>query len=251
MDEMSSSATTIGYRPAAPVSSSSRRHENLALVFQEILTAVARLRSNRQAVTDSEAFRGHMRNALKTAESEGVRRGYQPEDVRQALFAVVGFLDESALNSNNPAFSDWARRPLQEEMFGGHFAGEVFFENLEKLLGGRESADLADLLEVYHLCLLMGYEGRYRISGREALRPLTESVGDKIRRIRGGPGPLSPNWAPPSQSVAVTTGDPMAKTFLVAALACAGLAVVLFVVFKVLLGLGASGLHALATQGRG
>jgi type VI secretion system protein ImpK len=250
MDETGSSATTISYRTTAPVSSSPRRHENLALVFQEILTAIARLRSNRQAVSDSEAFRGHMRNALKTAESEGVRRGYQPEDVRQALFAVVGFLDESALNSNNAAFSDWARRPLQEEMFGGHFAGEVFFDNLEKSMGARESADLADLLEVHHLCLLMGYEGRYRISGREALRPLTEGVGDKIRRIRGGPGPLSPNWAPPSQTVAVTTGDPMAKTFLVVALACAGLALVLFVVFKVLLGLGASGLHALALQGR-
>ncbi len=251
MNEMSSSATTIGQRSPLPGSSSPRRQENMALVFQEILTAIARLRSNRQAVNDAEAFRGHMRNALKSAESDGTRRGYQAEDVRQAVFAVVGFLDESALNSNNPAFADWARRPLQEEMFGGHFAGEVFFDNLEKLLGGRESADLADVLEVYYICLLMGYEGRYRISGREALRPLTETVGDKIRRIRGGRGPLSPNWAPPSQTVAVTTGDPMARTFLVAAIACAGLAALLFVVFKIMLSLGATGLHALAIQGRG
>lgn len=250
MDDINSSATTIGQRAPMSAPSSPRRQENLALVFQEILTAIARLRSNRQAVSDAEAFRGHMRNALKSAESEGTRRGYQAEAVRQATFAVVGFLDESALNSNNPAFADWARRPLQEEMFGGHFAGEVFFDNLEKLLGARESAELADLLEVYYLCLLMGYEGRYRISGRESLRPLTESVGDKIRRIRGGPGPLSPNWAPPSQTVAVTTGDPLAKTFLVAAIACGGFAVLLFLVFKILLSLGASGLHALAMQGR-
>jgi type VI secretion system protein ImpK len=250
MDDIGSSATTIGQRSPLAAAASPRRQENLALVFQEILTAIARLRSNRQAVSDAEAFRGHMRNALKGAESEGMRRGYQPEDVRQAIFAVVGFLDESALNSNNPAFADWARRPLQEEMFGGHFAGEVFFDNLEKLMGGRESADLADLLEVYYLCLLMGYEGRYRISGRESLRPLMESVGDKIRRIRGGPGPLSPHWAPPQQSVAVATGDPLVKSFLVGAIAAAGLAIVLFVIFKILLTLGSSGLHALAIQGR-
>ncbi len=251
--ELSSSQTSVSYRPAAEMGQpvGGRRQENMALVFQEILTAVARLRSNRQAVSDAEAFRGHMRNALKTAESEAIRRGYSAEDVRQAQFAVVGFLDESALNSNSPAFADWARRPMQEEMFGGHFAGEIFFQNLESLMGRRESPELADLLEIYHLCLLLGYEGRYRISGRESLRPITEGVGDKIRRIRGGPGPLSPNWAPPSQTVPVSTGDPLARTFLFGALACAGLALLLFVIFKLLLGFGASDLHTLGSQGRG
>ncbi len=248
-----SGGTTISYRPSSvePSSGGARRQENLALVYQEILTAVVRLRTNRQAVSDSEAFRAHMRNALKTAESEGARRGYSPEDVRQAQFAIVGFLDESVLNSNNPAFADWARRPLQEELFGGHFAGEVVFQNLEGLLAKRESSELADVLEVYHLCLLLGYEGRYRISGRESLRPIMDSVGDKIRRIRGASGALSPHWAPPTTAIPVGTGDPLARTFLVMALSCVGLAVVLFVVFKLLLGFGASDLHALAVSGRG
>ena len=64
---------------------------------------------------------------------------------------MVAFLDESVLNSRNPIFADWLRKPLQEELFGTHIAGEVFFQNLQQLLGRSDSPDLADLLEIYHL----------------------------------------------------------------------------------------------------
>ena len=37
------------------------RTENLALHFQEVLTAIVRLRANRQAVSDAESFRHHIR----------------------------------------------------------------------------------------------------------------------------------------------------------------------------------------------
>ncbi|MBV8807903.1 MAG: DotU family type IV/VI secretion system protein, partial [Acidobacteriaceae bacterium] len=111
-----------------------RRVDNLALIFQEVLTVVERLRARRQNVSDSEAFRSHLRNALKSAEQDALRRGYNSEDVRVATFAVVAFLDESVLNSQNPVFADWPRKPLQEEMFGVHVAGEIFFRNVERLL---------------------------------------------------------------------------------------------------------------------
>jgi hypothetical protein len=38
-----------------------RRTENLALAFQEVLTAVVRLRSGRQEVSDAELFRQQIR----------------------------------------------------------------------------------------------------------------------------------------------------------------------------------------------
>ena len=38
-----------------------RRPENLALIFQEALTAIERMRANRQGVSDANAFRHHMR----------------------------------------------------------------------------------------------------------------------------------------------------------------------------------------------
>ena len=135
--------------PAPPSS------ENLALIYQEALTATVRLRSNRQAVSDAESFRANTREALRVADAEGRRRGYSDEELQLARFAAVAFLDESVLNSRNPVFADWPRKPLQEELFGVHVAGEIFFRNVERLLKASDSPSLADVLEVYLLCLLL------------------------------------------------------------------------------------------------
>src|SRR5260370_835312 len=139
-----------------------RRRDNLALVFQNLLTVIVRLRGNRQVINDAQAFRGQMQSALRSAEREGISKLYPPEDVRLATFAIVAFLDESILNSANPAFSDWPRMPLQEEMFGHHRAGEVFFENIDRLLSRGDSHSAADLLEIYSLCILLGRANRFR-----------------------------------------------------------------------------------------
>ena len=73
---------------------------------------------------------------------------------------------------------------MQEERYGHHVAGEIFFQNIQKLLGRTDSQDLADLLEIYQLCLLLGFAGRYSMGGRGELRSIAMQVGDKIQRIR-------------------------------------------------------------------
>ena len=88
-----------------------RRPDNLALLFQDVLTAIVRLRANRQGVTDANAFRHHTREALKTAASQALAAGYTADDTRHATFAAVAFLDESVLNSQNPIFGEWLRKP--------------------------------------------------------------------------------------------------------------------------------------------
>ena len=216
------------------------RTDNLPLIFQEVFTAIVRLRSNRQALSDAESFRFHMREALKTAAQEARNRaGYTSEDIRMATLAVVGFLDESILNARNPLFADWPRKPLQEELFGIHMAGEVFFQNLEQLLGRTDSADLADLLEVHYLCLLLGFTGRYSGSRTGELQAMMNAIADKIRRIRGPNGALSPNWAPEG-GVVRATSDPWLKRLVIAAAACLVLTIVLFIAFKVSLSSGAA-----------
>ena len=91
-----------------------RHPENLALAFQEILTAVVRLRANRQSAADAHSFRTHIREAINTAIRKSRARGYTDEEIQMATLAVVGFLDESILNSRNPLFADWARETLQQ-----------------------------------------------------------------------------------------------------------------------------------------
>jgi type VI secretion system protein ImpK len=226
-----------------------RSTENLALILQEALTAIVRLRSNRQAVSDANSFRVHMREALKTADQEGRKRGYNADTIKLAIFAVVAFLDESILNSRNPLFADWPRKPLQEELFGTHMAGEVYFQNLQKLLGQTDSPELADLLEVYYLCILLGFAGRYSVGNKGDLRGILDSTGEKIWRVRGRLPDLSPSWRLPQEAARKVGGDPWSRNLGIAAIACFVLVVVLFLIFNSSLGSGISDLRVMAIQG--
>ena len=227
------------------------RIENLALNFQEVLTATVRLRANRQHVSDAESFRHHMREALRSAATEAQRAGYPTEDVKLAAFATVALLDESILNSRNPLFANWPGRPLQEEMFGIHQAGETFFQYAAQILARNDSPETADLLEVYYLCLLLGYSGRYSTGGRAELQGTRDAMEGKIRRIRGGFRGLAPEWALPPDAPRATGSDPWVKRLMWSAAGCAILALVLFLVFKLTLNSGVNDLHAIANQVRG
>jgi type VI secretion system protein ImpK len=192
-----------------------------------------------------------MREAIKTAIQEARNQaGYAAEDIKMATLALVGFLDESVLNTRNPIFVDWPRKPLQEELFGIHMAGELFFQNLERLLGRQDSADLADLLEVHYLCLLLGYAGRYSLGGRGELQAITNATGERMRRIRGArPDPFLDFT--PEAPVERAAADPWVNRIMIAAISCVVLLVVLFGVYKVTLSSGASDLRTAAVEAKG
>jgi type VI secretion system protein ImpK len=225
-----------------------RRLDNLAMLFQEALTVVVRLRSNRQAVGDPQAFRSQITAALQTAGQEAIRQGYAPEDVRVATFAIVAFLDESILNSHNPAFSDWVRKPLQQELFGVDVAGEIYFRNIDHFLGRSDSQELADLLEIYQLCLLLGFRGRYSAGSNAELRNMARILTERIQRIRGGSPQPSP-WIPPAEA-AGPPSDPWVRRFLWSAAICWVAALVLFLVFKLSLNSASSDLQSVISAGR-
>jgi len=230
---------------AAPV----RRADNLAMLYQEALTVVVRLRSNRQAVGDPQAFRSQISLALQTAGEEATRRGYAVEDARVATFAIVAFLDESILNSHNPAFADWVRKPLQQELFGVDMAGEIYFRNVDHLLGRRDSQELADVLEIYQLCILLGFRGRYSVGSSGELRNVANLIAERIRRIRGATPMLSPAWTPPADAAPAFV-DPWIRPLLWSAAACWIFALLLFVIFSVSLGSAASELQSILSSGR-
>ncbi len=232
--------------PGAGAGPGTRKAENLALIFQDVLTATVRVRANRQPVNDSQFFRSNIQAALRKAEKDGVARGYPPEDVRLATTAIVAFLDESVLNSTNPAFADWSSMPLQQELFGHNVAGESFFENLERLQSRSDSFDLADLLEVHCLCLLLGFRGRYGLSGPAATRPITESLLDRIRRIRGPLTGLSPAWAVPPGTGVKTQSDSLVRQLGISAAVVIVLGLVLFLAFKLLLSSGTNDLRSIS-----
>ena len=232
-------------RPAAQPGT--RRRDNLALVYQNVLTVIVRLRAKRQSISDARSFRSQFQAALKQAEKEGLSKLYPQEDVRLATFAVVAFLDESILTSNDSAFADWPRMPLQEEMFGHAQAGEVFFQHIDQLLTRGDSQSTADVLEVYSLCILLGYRGKYGLGDRGSVRGVLDSIAEKIRLVRGPLTGFSPNWAIPEGNVSVKVSDPHLKRLGLFALASVAMAALLFLLYKLVLYNGASFLRGLAT----
>jgi type VI secretion system protein ImpK len=87
--------------------------------------------------------------------------------------------------------------------------------------------------------MLLGFGGRYSAENRGELTQVLQMTADKIRRIRGRMGPLSPAWALPNDKVP-SGKDPLVRKLSILAIACASLMVVLFVIYKVVLG---SGVH--------
>ena len=232
-----------------------RRSENLSFVFQEILTAVMRLRTNRQSVSDARKFRTEMQKCIELAEKEARALGYSSQAVRLAFFAVIAFVDESVLNQRMEMFSDWVGNPLQKEHFGSFDAGNVFFQNVDRLLGDStlplaetDSARLADLLEVHQLCLLLGYRGRYGDTAQSALRVVIEATGDKIRRIRGAAQDLSPAWKLPQQETLPSQSDPWARRLLFTFAGCLAVTLLLFFGFNLSLSSGISTLKTFAAE---
>jgi type VI secretion system protein ImpK len=215
------------------------RAENLALLYQGVFTGIVRVQAGRQPIVDPNAFQRRMEELLREVEREAIKAGYQKEDIEEANYAVVAFLDEAVLTSNDPAKDRWSS--WQAKRYTGAVAGEGFFEHLKVIRGRRDSAQLADLLEVYCLCLLLGYQGRYAISYASELQPLLDDMRAQIERIRGRRDFLSPDGlVPPGKPLVMRASDPLARTLQLSAIVLLASAVVCWVLFKFLLYSGAN-----------
>ena len=216
----------------------------LASALQESLTAVVRLRAERQTVSDATAFRGQIMQLLARAEQDALQLGFTTADARLAIFAVVAFLDESVLNARNPALAEWARRPLQDELFGGHMGGEWFFQHVDQLLARPDGPELPDLLEVYQLCLLLGFRGKYGAVDNGQLQATTQRIAERLGRVRRRGGDLAPQWQPPSDRVDAT--DPLLKPLAIGAVGAVILLFALWGTYAFTLRSGTDAVRALA-----
>ena len=222
----------------------SERRANLAMAFQELFTAIVRLRFNRQSAPNSEAFRSHMREAYRLATQDAMGKAYSQESVGKAGYAVIAFLDESVIGSRNFVFANWSLSPLQKELFP-EISGENFFRNVDQLLAAPDSAETADVLEVYLLALLLGHRGRYAIGGADELGSIMQKIKEKIAMVRGSDLPLSPTWAIPAEPIAPPPPDPIRRACFTVALASLVLCLATFAVSKFLLISGAGEIHSL------
>lgn len=154
-----------------------------------------------QLPTDDTAFLESTRKFLSSVEREAQRLELSSEDIYAAQYAFCAAVDEAILTQPSPLRDEWERNPLQLRLFGEHLAGENFFERLAELRD--QGAPRLQALEVYYYCLLLGFQGKYRIEGKEKLGYLTARLGDEIAFLKGRRAGFAPHWEPPDNAVHV------------------------------------------------
>jgi type VI secretion system protein ImpK len=211
---------------------SGRKLDRLALLYEGILTAVCRVHTGRQRVQDPEDFRGRMKQALTEVASTAARRGYAADDVQESTFAVVAFLDEVILTASGASTTNWVGKSLGEELFDQRDAGEHFFKRLDALRANRDSQNLAEILEVYYLCLLLGYEGKFAGGSRGELLQIMANLRERIERILGREPEFSPDRMLPDEPPAPQiVADPLSRQLRLFVLAAFVFAFLCYVAF--------------------
>lgn len=152
---------------------------------------------DRNAPNSTAEFNRRIDRFLGLFESNARNFGKAPDAVADAKFAFCALLDEIILSSDFAIRDDWELAPLQLRLFGQHLAGETFFTKLDSLRLNPEAH--VETLEVFHTCLLLGFQGKYLIEGSEKLGYLTARLGDEIARMRGNPAGFAPHWSAPDR----------------------------------------------------
>ncbi|AEJ13395.1 type VI secretion system protein ImpK [Pseudomonas plecoglossicida] len=166
-------------------------------LVQDFISMALIVRRGRQ-VTSVPAFEASVERFFANLEREARAANYSAEQVKDTQYALCAFLDESVLRaSDNQLRQHFELQPLQFRYFGVHLAGEGFFEKVDALRA--DVKQNIDVLEVYHLCLALGFEGKFSLGQKDQLRYLANTLGQDIARYRKAPKALSPDWALPDQ----------------------------------------------------
>jgi type VI secretion system protein ImpK len=113
----------------------------------------------------------------------------------QAAWALAALLDDVVLNTPWGAGSGWGGRGLVASLWSETDAGERFFERLARLQ--QAPGQHAQILELFHRCLAMGFDGRYRVArvGTKGSEEIRRGVARVLGDLAGRPASsLSPHW---------------------------------------------------------
>jgi len=180
------------------------KKKNLADVSSECLILILQLRSTND-YGDSANLKSRVYEMFERFEDNARRTGIDNEKIRLSKFALVAFLDETIISSEWPQKSDWLSDPLQIKLFDTFNAGEEFFNYMAEMR--LRTSQNKDVLEIYYLCLSLGFKGKYQLQSPENLRRIIDDLNlelhpDAFRSIDA----ISPNGKPRQSLVQTVKG---------------------------------------------
>jgi type VI secretion system protein ImpK len=124
-----------------------------------LLALVPQLRAT-TSHADPAGLHGQLLGRVKEFETAAHLSGVPQQKVIAARYVLCTFLDEVVAATPWGASGTWAQHNLLQEFHDERDGGEKAFKLLERL--GEDVAANLDLLELFYVCVALGFEGRYR-----------------------------------------------------------------------------------------
>lgn len=186
------------------------------------------LRLKAGIVAPSNDLRPKVAAMLEDFEKRAERYRFNHKIVQVSKFALASFMDETVLTNNFPLRDEWEKNALQLEYFGEQLAGNKFFEKLDAML--KQIDATKDAVEIYYLCMLLGFKGRYAVYEQDKLLAIMQETANAL--VKAGkivPVELAPNWLSTDQPKPPPKRG-MPAWAKISALSALGLAVIIYFV---------------------
>lgn len=200
-------------------------HQNvLVAAANPLINAIPQIRHS-VSHEDPAQLRQQLIDQIRLFELSCQQSGLGYEVIIGARYCLCTALDEAAALTPWGSRGVWTSNGLLVTFHNETWGGEKFFQLLAKLSQNPRRHIL--MLELIYFCLLLGFEGRYRVldNGRSQLETIKQRLLQMIRSVRGSyAAALSPH--PTDQPVLRKLWRPMIPLWACAAVA--GLAACLF-----------------------
>lgn len=151
------------------------------------------LRVKAGIVVPSNNLRPQVAALLLDFEKRAERYRFNHKIVQVSKFALASFVDETVLTNNFPLKDEWEKYPLQLEYFGEQLAGNKFFDKLSAML--KQIEQTADAVEIYYVCMLLGFKGRYAVYEHDKLLSIMQQTANALVKVgKISAVELSPHW---------------------------------------------------------
>lgn len=194
----------------------------------EVLSVGAQL-AEAPGLPSPDILKRRVQTLLEDMERKGVELGIPKHDLDDAKYAIVAFIDEQLFRAPWAGRQEWMLEPLQLVYFNENTAGEGFFQRLDQL--ERDPSRL-HVLQIYYLCLTLGFQGKYAVRGGDGLGAVIDRIASMLARATSGGEVLSPHGIPAD---AGRGGARRRAPVLFLAGGVVALAIILAVVLKLLL----------------
>ncbi len=150
-------------------------------VTQDCFAAVLQLaQADLDALPQPQTMHLRLRTMIDEMMKRAGQQGFSHQDSQDVAYALVALCDEVALSKPEAIREYWMGNTLQFHYFQENLAGDGFFTRLQTLRGDLQRAEV---LRVYYLCLLFGFQGRYRVRGGDLeLMTLIDAVQQDLAR---------------------------------------------------------------------